>query len=623
MQTDTAFKRLEALPDLARAGKQVNGLFRLLTHRPLWTEGLDRIKRNKGAGTPGVDGIKVSDLGEADIETAIQSLMDGTYRPKPVRRVYIPKANGKTRPLGIPTAKDRMVQEVVRSILDQIYEPIFSDWSHGFRRGRSCHTALAQIKRVWTGMKWFVEVDIEGYFDNIDHSVLLKLLEQRIQDRAFIALISSMLKAGFLEQWRFNETYSGTPQGGIISPLLANIYLHELDLYVEEYMKNFDKGDRRALRPDYLTKINRVSCARREVNFYRKAGREDMATTWLEKYHQARADLPKGGVKDPFDPNYKRLRYVRYADDFILGVIGSKEEAREVLKAVEEFLSNALKLRVSAEKSGIRKATKGVQFLGYEVYIYSGNHRMVKATVRGTRTARRTTSERIQLGIPWSKILAFSKKHEYGIYETGRALHRSLLLHCDDVEIVRTYNAELRGFANYYALAYSAKSNLGKLGYLWQSSLFKTLASKHQTSLVDVARKAKIGPGHYEVSVSKDGKVKSARVWKIADLKLKSSILFTIDEVPSTDYLYTSRTSLTDRALAEQCENCETTEGPFDIHHVNPVRNSNKKLTWMKRLASERARKTMALCEDCHRLLHAGKLSDRRSRKMEAESRVQ
>jgi RNA-directed DNA polymerase len=209
----------------------VNGLHRLLTHRPLWTEGLDRIKRNKGAGTPGTDKITVKNLGETDIETLIAQLMEGTYRPRPVRRVYIPKANGTLRPLGIPTAKDRLVQEVVRSILNRIYEPIFSDHSHGFRERRSCHTALTHIQKAWTGVKWLVEVDTKGCFDNIDHSVLMKLLERRIDDRKFLSLIRDMLKAGYLEQWTFNETHSGTPQGGIISPLLANIYLHELDFF--------------------------------------------------------------------------------------------------------------------------------------------------------------------------------------------------------------------------------------------------------------------------------------------------------------------------------------------------------------------------------------------------------
>jgi group II intron reverse transcriptase/maturase len=218
MQPDTTLARLATLSSLALAGKKVNGLFRLLTFRPLWEEGLSRIRANKGAGTPGVDGTRVTDLGSADIENVIQQLMARTYHPQPVRRVYIPKANGKLRPLGIPTALDRLVQEVVRSILDRIYEPIFSNQSHGFRVGRSCHTALTRIDKIWQGVKWLVEVDIKGYFDNINHKVLLDLLHKRIDDEKFLTLISDMLKAGFLEQWVFHETHSGTPQGGIITP---------------------------------------------------------------------------------------------------------------------------------------------------------------------------------------------------------------------------------------------------------------------------------------------------------------------------------------------------------------------------------------------------------------------
>ncbi|MFW2854611.1 reverse transcriptase domain-containing protein [Sphingomonas sp. TX0543] len=250
-----------------------------------------RIQQNRGAETPGIDGVAVTDLDESQIDTVISQLAEGKYCPQPVRRVYIPKANGKTRPLGIPTATDRLVQEVVRMILNEVYEPIFSDRSHGFRRGRSCHTALDHVRKTWRGVKWLVEIDIEGYFDNISHEKLLSLLEQRIDDRRFIALIGKMLKAGYLEQLRFHETYSGTPQGGIVSPLLANVYLHELDGFVAGLIAGFDKGAQRRKSADYRHLQRRSEYARKRVNSLRAAGRDDEIQPWLDRIRETTAAM--------------------------------------------------------------------------------------------------------------------------------------------------------------------------------------------------------------------------------------------------------------------------------------------------------------------------------------------
>jgi RNA-directed DNA polymerase len=518
MQADTAQRRLETLSSLARAGKKANGLFRLLTYRHLWMEGLERIKRNTGARTPGVDGSTVLELGEADIEALIQQLMEGSYRPTPVRRVYIPKSNGKLRPLGIPTAKDRLVQEVVRSILDRIYEPIFSDHSHGFRKGRSCHTALREVRNTWTGVTWIVEVDIQGYFDNIEHLVLVDLLKQRIDDERFLRLIRDMLKAGFLEQWKFNETHSGAPQGGIVSPLLANIYLHELDVFVEQCKANFNKGKVRSRNPEYERWSLRARRLRKRVTAAREANRDEEAALLLDRHDECRANMQGVPSVDPMDPNYKRLHYVRYADDVLFGVIGSKDDARALMRSVETFLAERLKLQVSPEKSGIRHASNGTRFLGYDIWKRRGNRLVVRHEKNGHSGTVRAGSGTIMLSVPRGKVEAFTASHSYGHYGRGTSTHRANILHWDDLTIARLYNAELRGFANYYALAYDVKRKLSKLQLIWLASLFRTLAARHRSSVRRIASRCKIGPGHYVVQQFTAGKRAKVTLWTTTNL---------------------------------------------------------------------------------------------------------
>lgn len=200
-----------------------------------------KIASNGGCTTKGSDGQSIDNMSLVRIDTLIDSLKNESYQPQPARRVYIPKKNGETRPLGIPTFEDKLVQEVVRMILEAIYEDYFENTSHGFRPKRSCHTALLHVQKTFNGAKWFVEGDIKGFFDNINHDVMVATLSERIADDRFLRLIRKFLNAGYVEDWKFHNTYSGTPQGGIVSPILANIYLDRLD-YMKEYIQKFDKG---------------------------------------------------------------------------------------------------------------------------------------------------------------------------------------------------------------------------------------------------------------------------------------------------------------------------------------------------------------------------------------------
>ncbi len=430
MQVDTVQKRLESLPSLSKAGKRVNGLARLLATRTLMDNSVNRTRGNRGTATPGIDGETLDGLTIERVNGWVRSMVEGSYRASPVKRVFIPKANGKLRPLGIPTYADRLVQNAQREILQRIYEPVFSIHSYGFRPGRSCHTALMQIQRYWTATKWFVEVDIKGYFDNINHDVLLNLLRKRIDDEAFIATIRAQLQAGVMEnlagesktnkskgsQWEYRRTYSGTPQGGIVSPILANIYLHELDEYMGEEIKAFDRGTKRRGNPNHERVMRTIGGHRAKVKKLGEVGADSPERqrhiAEIKELTQTMRSLPS---KDPMDPNYRRLKYVRYADDFLIGVIGSKADAEAVLVKVRAFLKDILLLEVSEDKTGIVKASDGARFLGYDIRTKTGV-RIAKIQQDGYVSTKRCSAERIILTTPAEKLSAFCNRHGFGDY---------------------------------------------------------------------------------------------------------------------------------------------------------------------------------------------------------------
>jgi group II intron reverse transcriptase/maturase len=407
--------------------------------------------------TPGVDGVTLDGFSEERVTSIITRLKSGTYHFQPVRRTYVPKKNGKKRPLGISSGDDKLVQEVVRIILGQIYEPVFHDNSHGFRPRRSPHTALEQIGRQWTAVKWFIDMDIRDYFTTIPHELLMKLLSKKIEDTRFLLLIQAMLDAGYLEDWTYHATYSGVPQGSIVSPILANVLLHELDIFMSKMKAAFDQGKKRKNNRAYRRLSGKIERLRRKGDSLK--GREENKQELqriqgeIRGVDQQRKKLPSG---DPFDSQYKRLSFCRYADDFCIGIIGSRADAEKIRQEVRQFIEKDLLLTVAEEKSHICHSKKGITFVGYELKTYSGD-RVIKLK-RGTRhTKMKSISEQIQLHIPQDKVQKFCAQKGYGTYATGKATHKPQWTHLSDAEIILAYNGELRGLANYYALAPSVK----------------------------------------------------------------------------------------------------------------------------------------------------------------------
>ena len=577
-------------------------LYRLLFNEELFYVAYQKIASNGGSTTKGSDGRSIDEMSLARIETLIASLKDESYQPHPSRRVHIPKKNGKTRPLGIPAFEDKLVQEVVRMILEAIYEGHFETTSHGFRPKRSCHTALLHIQKTFSGAKWFIEGDIKGFFDNIDHDVLVGILRERISDDRFIRLIRKFLKAGYVEDWTFHNTYSGMPQGGIVSPILANIYLDKLDKYVKEYIRHFDMGTKRRPGKESNDLANERKRTVRKLKKVKDGTEKAALVARLKAIEQERAAFPSG---DEMDGSYRRLKYIRYADDFILGVIGSKEDALRIKEDIKSFLSESLALELSEEKTLITHTGKSAKFLGYEITVTRNNHQ--RRDVQGR--LRRTYGKRVRLNVSMATLR--DKLLEYGAMEiklrNGKEIWkpkcRSGLIFNDDLEILDRYNRETVGFCNYYLIANNCVV-LHNFRYIMEYSMYKTFAGKYRSTVRKINKKYRLNK-LFIVKYEQKGVIKSRTFYKTSFKRRTTAFNGSCDIEPYS-IADVSRTNLTDRLKAEKCELCGAT-GKLIMHHVRNLKDLKGKESW-KRLMSARKRKTIALCPSCHRLRHLGKV---------------
>ena len=577
-------------------------LYRILFNEELFYVAYQKIASNGGSTTKGSDGRSIDEMSLARIETLIASLKDESYQPHPSRRVHIPKKNGKTRPLGIPAFEDKLVQEVVRMILEAIYEGHFETTSHGFRPKRSCHTALLHIHKTFSGAKWFIEGDIKGFFDNIDHDVLVGILRERISDDRFIRLIRKFLKAGYVEDWTFHNTYSGMPQGGIVSPILANIYLDKLDKYVKEYIRHFDMGTKRRPGKESNDLANERKRTVRKLKKIKDGTEKAALVARLKAIEQERAAFPSG---DEMDGSYRRLKYIRYADDFILGVIGSKEDALRIKEDIKSFLSESLALELSEEKTLITHTGKSAKFLGYEITVTRNNHQ--RRDVQGR--LRRTYGKRVRLNVSMATLR--DKLLEYGAMEiklrNGKEIWkpkcRSGLIFNDDLEILDRYNRETVGFCNYYLIANNCVV-LHNFRYIMEYSMYKTFAGKYRSTVRKINKKYRLNK-LFTVKYEQKGVIKSRTFYKTSFKRRTTAFNGSCDIEPYS-IADVSRTNLTDRLKAEKCELCGAT-GKLIMHHVRNLKDLKGKESW-KRLMSARKRKTIALCPSCHRLRHLGKV---------------
>ena len=405
-----------------------------------------------------------------------------------------------------------------------------------------------------------------------------------------------MLKAGYLEDWKYNRTLSGTPQGGIISPLLANIYLHELDKFMADMKAGFDKPKDRVFTPEYTHIAGRVH----HISKLLKNESDPSRIASLRKEQkEKRAQMMKLPAKSQTD---KRINYVRYADDFLVGVVGSKEDAENIKAEIKTFLASKLKLELSDEKTLITHSSQYARFLGYDVCV----RRNGQIKNGGQGFSQRTLSNKVELNVPLTDKIEkylFNRKAVMWVDGALRPVHRGALVTMTDLEIVMVYNAELRGICNYYGIA----SNYGKLGYfayLMEYSCLMTLASKHKSSVGKIREQFKDGKGGWCIPYeSRKGK-KYMYFAKYQECKAPKEV---IDEIPhAVPQTIKTHSSFESRLLAKQCELCGNTDSKnYEIHHVHRLKDLKGK-SMLEQVMLARRRKTIVLCEKCHHNLHNG-----------------
>ena len=582
------------------SGYRFERLYRNLFNEQMFYVAYQRIYAKQGNMTPGTDGKTIDQMNIQRIGSLIASLKNETYQPNPAKRVYIPKKNGKKRPLGIPSFEDKLVQEVVRMMLEAIYEGYFEYTSHGFRPFKSCHTALSSIQKRVVGAKWFIEGDIKGFFDNIDHCVLIGILEERINDVRFIRLIRKFLKAGYVEHWQFNHTYSGTPQGGIISPILANIYLDKFDKFMDEYAKRFDKGNKRRVNPAYNRICNKRNSLKRKLNTETDVKKREILISQIRNMRTEMQQIPYG---NDMDEQYKRLKYVRYADDFLIGVIGSKSDC-EVIKAdLTKYMQEQLKLELSEEKTLITNAQDKAKFLGYEIYVQRSESKVKNSLGRTNRMFNGNVRLHVSTEIARNKLLAMNAMviKQINGKEIWWAESRGFLTSLKEEDIIAQYNLEIRGFYNYYSIANNISAVGGTFGGIMKRSCIKTLAHKHNSTMRKEWKRYREGQDFVVRYMDNKGQEKCRVLYNEGFRRKQVNDYAECDHMPNTCFL--PQASLVERLKNGVCELCGN-KAPLMMHHVRTLSKLKADTEWNK-LMLKKGRKTLAVCEKCNALIQS------------------
>lgn len=553
-------------------------IFRMLCNPYFLEFAYNKIKSKPGSMTQGVlpetlDGISF----EYFIELA-HSLKDESFQFKPSRRINVLKPNGGLRPLTIASPRDKIVQEALRILLEIVYEPEFEelDVSHGFRPRKSCHTALNFINIKFASVAWFIEGDITKCFDEISHKKLMNLIENKISDRQFTKVIKKSLKAGYMEATQYLSNIAGTPQGSIVSPILCNIYLHELDKFIDSLKKQFDKGNKPKLYNEYTKLISSVKRAKEKGKIKdalrRSAWSKDLSSI------------------DLFDSNYRRLFYVRYADDWVIGIRGSYVDTLEIKKKIGKFSWDILMLRINEKKTKISNLNKDkILFLG--TLIFRARHQ--KYHRYGKNKVKRRSVKRIQFHVPMERIK--SKLTSGGFWRNNKPYPKFVWMSLSHAKIIVLYNAVYRSLINYYSFATNYSKFISFTHFVLKSSLAKLLAVKFSIGVPKIFKK-----------FGKSLKSNDERKIGFTQAKYKYRGVFSRKKVNPLIPLY--NTGGGNISLEkESCLMCRSTYR-VEMHHIRQMRDLNPNLSKLDALMVRRNRKQIPLCRTCHMAKHKGEL---------------
>uniref|UniRef100_Q33759 Orf785 protein n=1 Tax=Allomyces macrogynus TaxID=28583 RepID=Q33759_ALLMA len=555
------------------------------------------IKSKAGNMTPGPDDQTLDGITPGFFEDLIKSLKNESFRFKSVKRTFKKKTNGKMRPLGIPAPRDKIVQEAMRILLEFIFEPIFSDFSHGFRPQRSCHTALKEVSK-WNGMTWCIEGDIKSFFDNVDHKILENFLREKIEDQRFIDLFWKLVRAGYLEKGVSFDSPLGVPQGGIISPLLSNIYLHAFDMFMEKVMSDHSSDSKSIskVNPKMVSYSNKLS----KLNKQYQDTKDPAILKEIRALRLERNKIPsriRTGT---------RVRYVRYADDWLVGIIGPRELAVSLKEMIASFLAQELKITLSPEKTKISHFGKDlISFLGVNLRIPKpAESKVVLRKGAKGHTLARVNHTRVFFYIPVDKILAklaaqgFLKDYVPGGKIVTNAITKWIFL--DHRSIISKYNSIINGFLSYYSFVDNLNAFHLIINYILVHSCAKTLARKFRLGSRAGAFK-KFGGDLAAPAPSPQDKPLGLNLKKSYAKTNKFNIKTSYRD--PTEVLNWSLRTLTP---FDPCWVCGS-EKDIEMHHVRHLRKGvDPKQKRVTLLMSQLNRKQIPVCRSCHLKIHKG-----------------
>lgn len=577
------------------------------------------ISKNKGSTTPGIDKKTVKGFSWEECEKIAKQMKNQTYNPTPVKRIWINKPGKKEkRPLGIPTIKDRIIQEAVRGILEAIYEPIFKEFDQknqnkcnnfGFRPNIGCWEAIERLTMFGQGINMVIEGDIKGAYDNVNHDILLHLLNKKIKDKKFLNLIKKLLNAGIMDMGEYKHSLIGVPQGGIVSPLLFNIYMFELDQFIMTLFEEWEnKNQDLPLQPNKDQLYQRIAYQTRKtaklLNEEKDPNIKKILRKTLKQQQQLQFKIPS------YNKNTLRKKYIfiRYADDWILGFSGSLNEANKIKERIKEFLKEKLSLQLSEEKTkitNIRKET--IEFLGYQIIIQSDYNRTRKMVTRqktknGWQTIMRRTTSGKYLVLPnKTKILNNLTKRGFcqgtDCYPIGIRAWANLT----EYQIVQKYNSIFMGLIQHYKKCNNMRL-LNRVSYIMQYSCAKTLATRQKIPMPQIFNK-----------YGKNLKINTTTTDKQKQIKEISTEFLTIQEWNSRygHNIYKAGLSReydpfkiitfwrTKFKAISFCCICGNTEN-IEMHHTNSIRKIGKKVKGFNLILQQINRKQIPVCKKCH-----------------------